>query len=116
MDQNFDNEDLHFPSEHVLPLTTTSYTNNTFPRLHNRSRSIKSRKNNSSYTQNEDLRDTNFIKLKVPPIDQVLCKQEKSKEIVNGIRKIYDGQQYPRICADANCTVILQDNSEHQNG
>ncbi|CAF5072452.1 unnamed protein product, partial [Rotaria socialis] len=38
------------------------------------------------------------------------------KEIVNGIRKIYDGQQYPRICADANCTVILQDNSEHQNG
>ncbi|CAF2044351.1 unnamed protein product [Rotaria magnacalcarata] len=116
MDQNFDNEDLHFPSEHVLPFATTSYTNNTHPRLHNRSRSIKSRKNNSSYTQNEDLCDTHFIKLKVPPIDQVLCKQEESNELVNGIRKIYDGQQYPRICADANCTVILQDNSRHQNG
>ncbi|CAF4411322.1 unnamed protein product [Rotaria sp. Silwood2] len=82
-------------------------------KLHlNELKTQNSSRNNNSTIHNDD---------NILPIDEVLSKQNEPKKgdiiiLLNGIRKIYDGRHYRRICAKLTCTKTVHGNPEYQNG
>jgi hypothetical protein len=94
-------------------------------------RRMCSKPNCSYYTQSQGLCKPHLAALKkrknskndheMPTIDQILSEQDEPKKgdiitLSNGIRKKYDGRQYRRVCAKANCTIVVHGSLEYQNG
>ncbi|CAF3779772.1 unnamed protein product [Rotaria sp. Silwood1] len=95
-------------------------------------RRMCSKTNCSYYSQSEGLCKLHLNELKtqnssiynndnILTTDEILSTQDEPKKgdiitLINGIRKIYDGRHYRRICANLNCTKIIHGNHEYQNG
>ncbi|CAF0935322.1 unnamed protein product [Rotaria sordida] len=72
---------------------------------------------NLSMNNNTKIHNDNDILL----TNKILSKQNEPKKghiitLLNGIRKIYDGRHYRRICANPICTIIVHGSHEYQNG
>jgi hypothetical protein len=99
MEQDFDYEDLLSLSERILPLTSTSYTNNTSSRSNNHNHSIKPRKSISSDNQTLDEEDTS-LPTTANPGDII--------QLNDGTRKKYNGTSWRRMCSEPNCSHYNQ--------
>jgi hypothetical protein len=94
-------------------------------------RRMCSKPNCSYYTQSQGLCKPHLAAFKkrknskndndMPIIDQAFSEEIEPKKgdiitLSNGIRKKYDGRQYRRVCAAANCTIVVHGSLEYQNG
>ena len=99
MDQDFDYEDLLSLSERILPLTSTSYTNNTSSSNNNHNHSRKPQKSISSDNQNYDKEYTSLPA--TANLGDVI-------ELNDGTRKKFNGSTWRRMCSKANCPYYTQ--------
>ncbi|CAF4006009.1 unnamed protein product [Rotaria sordida] len=98
MDLEVDDDDLRSLSERILPLTSTSYTNNTSPRNNSRTRLLKPQKsisyNNQLYNEETSL--------------PLTANTGDIIQMSDGTRKKYNGSSWRRMCSKPNCTYYTQ--------
>ncbi|CAF4569159.1 unnamed protein product, partial [Rotaria sp. Silwood2] len=102
MDPEVDDDDLRSLSERILPLTSTSYTNHTSPRINNnnnsRTRLLKPQKSTSF--DNQIFHEETSLPLTANTGDII--------QMNDGTRKKYNGSSWRRMCSKPNCTYYTQ--------
>ncbi|CAF1434319.1 unnamed protein product [Rotaria sp. Silwood1] len=109
MDPEVDDDDLRSLSERILPLTSTSYTNNT---------SSRTTTNNNNTNNNNNSRTRLLKSQKNISFDNQIFHEETSLPLTattgdiiqmsDGTRKKYNGSSWRRMCSKPNCTYYTQ--------